>query len=188
MTVGIGFLRTECWAEFEHSVQSCGHQHLFVELRGLGEVCLLSEILYLEECSSSLCTRSNDLWCVDLCETILFHGFHDQPDHQGFELKYGPYLRFSEIHEPVVETCIHLYVHFVYDSHGEWRGCFRIDLHCGRYDLQPEFGLIALFDLSGDRYDGFPRDCRECLEQFRFDLLLRERELDDPISIPECYE
>ena len=127
VTVGIGVLRTECGSDLEYPVQSGGHEDLLVELRGLCQVCVLLEVLDLEELRSALGTCGTDLGGVNLCESVLADCLLDELHHHGLELEDGLDLGLPDVHEPVVETGVEFGTDLVDDSEREGDGSLGLE-------------------------------------------------------------
>ena len=176
------------WIQDISPVETGAHEDLLVELRRLCQEGGFVEVLDLEELRSSLRSGGVDLGGVDLVEAVLADALLDELDHHGLELEDGPDLGLPEVHEPVVETGVHLHVDLVHDSQGEGGGGLGVDLDCGGDDLEAERGLVAGLDLSGDGDDALPGELGELLEQGGVDLLLGEGDLDGAEPVPEGDE
>ena len=188
VAVGVGLLGPEGGTDLVHPVESGGHQDLLVQLGGLGEVGGPVEVLDPEQLGPSLGAGGPDLGSVHAGEPVLPDGLLDEVDHDGLELEDGLYLGLAHIHEPVVETGVHLDVDLVDHTHWEGHGGLSDDLGGGGDELQAQGGLVALLDVAGDGDHGLPGELGEFLEELGVDLLLGHGDLEGAVPVAEGQE
>jgi len=82
MASGVRWFGAEGRTDLEHPVQAGGHEHLLVQLRGLSEIGLLSEVVHLEQGGAALGAGGYQLGSEHLNEAVVRQVLVDKPHGQ----------------------------------------------------------------------------------------------------------
>ena len=112
MSVGIALFCSVRSSDFIDPFKH-GYHDLFVELRTLSEIDLTAEIFHLEHFRSSFRRESDDLWCVDLGESIVIKKFPHGFFHKCGYFEYFHISWMSEDHHLVIMDSLPISMDFV---------------------------------------------------------------------------
>ena len=177
---GVVLLGPEDRADLEDLLEPGAHHHLLVELGRLVQEGLLLEVGDREELGPALGRGRDDLRGRDLDEVVLVQVPRRLVEHGRPDLEDGRDAGPARVEEPDVEPGIELGRHLLGHVERERRLGPREDLERARDELAPARRLLGRLDLAGHHDDRLARDRADGLDDLGRDLLLRDRDLQDP--------